>query len=61
MFSQASVILFTGGHAWQGYAWGGLRGRGACIAGGTCVAGGHACVTWSLLSPARLRKARVEF
>ena len=30
MFSQASVILFTGGRAWQGR----MRGRGACMAGG---------------------------
>ena len=34
MFSQASVILSTGGYAWQ---------RGACMAkGGMCGKGGHA-------------------
>ena len=41
MFSQASVILFTGGggHAWQE----GVRGRrGACMVGGMCMAGGRA-------------------
>ena len=50
MFSQASVILFTGGgHAWLGGACvvgGGICGRGcawqgACVAGGVCGGGGH--------------------
>ena len=39
MFSQASVILFTGGRAWQGR----MRGRGACMAGGMHGGVGH---TW---------------
>ena len=35
MFSQASVILFTGGRAWQGACMaGGMCGRGVCMAGG---------------------------
>ena len=38
MFSQSSVILFMGA-----CMVGGMCGRGACmVAGGTCVAGGHA-------------------
>ena len=34
MFLHLSVILFTGGHAWQG-------GR---VWWGACMAGGHACM-----------------
>ena len=34
-----------GGHAWRGIAWqGGVRGKGACMAGrGVCVVGGGMC------------------
>ena len=49
MFLHLSVILFTGGCAWQG----GMCGRGdmhggghawgACVAGGACMAGGGMC------------------
>ena len=49
MFSQASVILFTGGRAWLGgvHGRGGMRGRGHVWQGGhawqgACMAGGHA-------------------
>ena len=52
MFSQASVILFTGGDVWQGACVvrggvhgrgcmrgkGGMHGRGACVAGKTATA-----------------------
>ena len=51
MFSQASVILSTGEHIWQGvcmavgYMWqGGVHGREACMAEGIhgrgCMCGG---------------------
>ena len=49
MFSQASVILFTGGGGmcgrWGASMGGGMCGRGACMAGvmhdrGMCMAGG---------------------
>ena len=44
MFSQASVILSTGGMHGRGHVWqGGLCGKGACMAGDTYVVGG-ACV-----------------
>ena len=36
MFSKASVILSTEGHAWQ---WGSMHGRGPCVVG-ACMAGG---------------------
>ena len=51
MFSQASVILSTGGHAWQGVCvvgvmhgrgrvWqGGMYGRGGVHGRGACMAG----------------------
>ena len=50
MFSKASVILSTGGHAWQ---WGSMHGRGPCVVG-ACMAGGIqglnarqlVCVAW---------------
>ena len=43
MFSQASVILFTGGHMHDRGCVGGLAWQGACIAEGACVSGvGHA-------------------
>ena len=42
--------VWQGGHAWQGTAWqGGVRGKGACMAGrgcawqGVCVVGGGMC------------------
>ena len=55
MFFHLSVILSTGGRAWQeghvcggrvcmagGHVWqgGGMCGRGACMAEGVCMAGG---------------------
>ena len=46
MFSQASVILSTGGMRGRGHAWqgtciaGGMHGRG-CVWLGACIAGGH--------------------
>ena len=46
IFSQASVILSTGGHVCLGgmCAWGGMCGWGVCMAGGAwqgaCMAGG---------------------
>ena len=59
MFSQASVILSKGAHAWHGV---GMRGRGTCMAGGhawqgACMAGGvhgggmhgrRACAWWGV-------------
>ena len=48
MFSQASVILSTGGHAWWGCCvTGGMSGGGMCMAGvcawqeGMCGMGVH--------------------
>ena len=35
-YTCLSVILFTGGHAWQE---GGMHGGGACVAGGLCFVG----------------------
>ena len=43
MFSQASVILFTGGEACMARGAcvvGGMSGRGACMAEGACMTGG---------------------
>ena len=46
MFSQASVILSTGGRVWQRGACvvkGGMHGKGGCMVKGACVAKGR-CV-----------------
>ena len=47
MSSHLSVILFTGGHAWQGRVWWGMHDRrglawqGVCVVGEVCVARGN--------------------